>query len=271
MTKTEGKKKEFPVEELGDVGAAPEEAAQKAESARISEDAPSQAKPGKAKKRAAEIEDLAEDTSSFYWNTFLLLGGRLLNRTLDWYNGLFSLTPKEKVKVYRNLSLRSLKRHAPEEAMKYLKEWARCDKNDPEPIYQMGLALAAMGEHQRAVNAFDKVLRLRPNHPSANYRKCALLVKIKNFKEAIAGLTQVVADRPDDPRGYYLLGLSYDGDGQLEKGIEAMQKAVDLDPEEIKYHQHLGFMCVRRDDHKTAAEHFTKVMELERSQDDSDE
>ncbi len=231
-----------------------------------------QRKSAKAKKPAPEPEaDSLEGSTSLYWHSFLLVGGRLLNRMLDWYNGLFSFTPKDKAKLYRNISQHYLKRGSYDKAMKYLKEWARNEKSDPEPIYQMALALASMGEYQRAVNAFDKVLKLRPTHMVAMYRKSALLVKMKDYAGAIKGLEQISAENPNDPKVFYLLGLAYDGAGQLEQGIAAMQKAVDLDPDEIKYHQHLGFMNVRREDHKTAAEHFTKVMELERDQEGDEE
>jgi len=227
--------------------------------------------PAKPKKKAVEAEpEDVEGSTSFYWHSFLLLSGRMLNRMLDWYNGLFSFSPKDKAKLYRNISQHYLKRGATDKAMSYLKEWARNEKGDPEPLYQMGVALSSMGELQRAANAFDKVLKLKPNHHLALFRKSAILLKLKNYKEAIKGLESIIAESPEDPRAYYLLGLAYDGDGLLDKGIEAMQKAVDLDPEEIKYHQYLGFMNVRKEDHKTAAEHFTKVMELERAEDEDE-
>lgn len=232
---------------------------------------PERKKKPKTAKKPDILESSVEDSTTFYWNSFLLLGGRLLNRTLDWYNGLFSLTPRDKAKMYRNISLRCISRGSSEEALRYLKEWARLDKHDPEPLYQMGIALAALGEYQRAVAVFDKVLAVRPGHFMASYRKGAVLLKLKQYKAAIPVLEAIVAEKPEDARAYYLLGLALDGEGRLDEGIEAMRKAVELDPEEIKYHQHLGFMNVRKDDHKTAAEHFTKVMELERDQDDEEE
>ncbi|GFK92284.1 magnetosome protein MamA [Fundidesulfovibrio magnetotacticus] len=183
---------------------------------------------------------------------------------LNWYNSIFSLTPKDKAKMYRNLSRRAIVAGEPSEAIRYLKEWAKNDRTDVEPVYQMGVALSMMGDYARATGAFDKVLKLRPNHVMAAYRKSAVLLKLKKFPEAAENLERVVEAMADDARAYYLLGLAYEGMGNLEKGVAAMSKAVELDPEEIKYHQHLGFMNVRRDDHKTAAEHFTKVMELER-------
>lgn len=273
MGKEDRKKADSLADAIGDIGLEEEatgKASEAKESLKSKDAGPSKA--AKAKKRAPDPEpEDVEGSTSFYWHSFLLLSGRLLNRMLDWYNGIFSFTAKDKAKLYRNISQHYLKRGAPGKAMSYLKEWARNEKGDPEPVYQMAVALASLGEYQRAVNVFDRVLKIKPNHLIAIYRRSAILLKLKNFKEAINGLVLVIAETPDDPRAYYLLGLAYDGDGQLDKGVEAMQKAVDLDPEEIKYHQYLGFMNVRKEDHKTAAEHFTKVMELERAQEEEAE
>ena len=47
-----------------------------------------------------------------------------------------------------------------------------------------------------------------------------------------------------------------------------MQKAIEIDPLEIKYYQHLGFLYERKGDHKEAASCFAKVMELEQEEED---
>ena len=224
------------------------------------------------KKRSADAEiDVTEGSLNYYLHSFLLLSGRNMSRMMDWYGSFFSLSSKDKAKLHRNISQHYLQRGVTDKAMSHLKEWARIDKNDPEPIYQMGVALASLGESQRAVTAFDKVLKMRPGHSAAMYRMSALFLKLKNYEKAINGLKVIVEEKPKDSRAHYLLGLAYDGEGQLERAIESMQKAVELDPGEIKYHQYLGFMNVRREDHSTAAEHFTKVMELERSMEEDSE
>jgi len=259
MSKGDRNKSEFPEEDLlddvADHGDGLDDEAV--------EEAPRKGK-AKAKKAAREEEVSVGESPSLYLHSALLLSGRLLNRMLNWYNSIFSLTPKDKAKMYRNLSRRAIVCGEPAEAIRYLKEWAKHDKGDIEPIYQMGVALSMMGDFARAIGAFDRVLKQRPGHTMAAYRRSAVLLKLKKYPEAVAGLERVVESKSDDARAFYLLGLAYEGMGDLEKGVAAMSRAVELDPEEIKYHQHLGFMNVRRDDHKTAAEHFTKVMELER-------
>jgi len=229
-------------------------------------------KPGKAKKDKAQASHSGADgigpSATFYAHAFLLFCGRVLNKTLDAYNSLFALTPKDKAVIYRNISTHYTKKGMQEKALSYLKEWTRLDPSDVDAQYQLGLALSAAGENNSAIKAFKKVLNLSPTHKGALYRKSALHLKLKDYQAAIDGLEKVCEKTPNNPKVYYLIGIAYDGLGEVDKAIEAVKKAIELNPTEIKYHQHLGFLNVRKDDHKAAAKHFTKVMELERELDE---
>jgi cytochrome c-type biogenesis protein CcmH/NrfG len=57
---------------------------------------------------------------------------------------------------------------------------------------------------------------------------------------------------------------------KIDKAVQAIKKAIELDPEEIKYHQLLGFLYERKEDHKQAAKCFSRVMELQREQDEEE-
>jgi tetratricopeptide (TPR) repeat protein len=231
-------------------------------------------KPLKAKKDKAHASQSGAErigpTATFYTHAFLLFCGRVLNKTLDAYNSLFALTPKDKAMIYRNISTHYTKKGLQEKALSYLKEWTRLDPSDADAQYQLGVALSAAGETNSALKAFKKVLNLSPTHKGALYRKSALHLKLKDFKAAIEGLEKVCEKTPNNPKVHYLIGIAYDGLGEIDKAIEAVKKAIEINPTEIKYHQHLGFLNVRKDDHKAAAKHFTKVMELERELDEDD-
>jgi tetratricopeptide (TPR) repeat protein len=229
-------------------------------------------KPGKAKKDKAQASQSGADhigpSATFYAHAFLLFCGRVLNKTLDAYNSLFALTPKDKAIIYRNISLHYTKKGMQEKALSYLKEWTRIDPSDVDAQFQLGVALSAAGETNSVIKAFKRVLSLSPTHKGALYRKSALHLKLKDYPAAIEGLEKVCEKMPNNPKVYYLIGIAYDGLGEIDKAIEAVKKAIELNPTEIKYHQHLGFLNVRKDDHKAAAKHFTKVMELERELDE---
>ncbi len=229
-------------------------------------------KPRKAKKDKAQANQSGAErigpSATFFTHAFLLYCGRFLNKTLDIYNSLFALTPKDKALIYRNISTHYTKKGLQEKALDSLKEWSRLDPSDPDAQYQLGVALATVGETNSAIKSFNRALKLSPLHKGAMYRKSALHLKQKDYQAAIEGLENVCEKSPDNPKIHYLLGIAYDGLGEIDKAIDAVKKAIELNPTEIKYHQHLGFLNVRKDDHKAAAKHFTKVMELERELDE---
>ena len=215
-------------------------------------------------------EESTQPSTMFYAHSLLLFGGRLLHRVLDFYNSLFDLTPADKATIYRNISNHYANKGLHEKALSYLREWARLDASNPDSHYQLGIALASSGDAKAALRAFDRVLKLNPDHKGAMYRKSELYLKLKDYKGALEGLERLVKMVPDNPKAHYLLGITCDRVDEIDKAVRAIKKAIELDPEEIKYHQLLGFLYERKEDHKQAARCFSRVMELQREQDEEE-
>jgi tetratricopeptide (TPR) repeat protein len=233
---------------------------------------PSKRKGQKAKKSSKpSVMEMAESSPKFYLHSMLLIGGRILNRMLDFYNSFFDLTHKDKAKIYRNIAMHYVNRGQAEKAVNHLKEWTRVEPSNTEAYYQLGIALVAAENYKSALGVFGKVLKMDPKHKGSLYRKSVLHVKLKAFSEAIEGFEQFLALHPDHAKAYYFLGIAYDRSDQLDKAVEAMKKAVELDPHEVKHFQHLGFLYERMGDHKEAARCFSKVMELEQEHEDEEE
>ena len=217
-----------------------------------------------------EKTEPSEPSTIFYLHSLLLFGGRLLNRTLNFYNSLFELSPIDKAKIYRNISNHYAQKGLHERALNYLREWARLDATNPEAHFHLGIGLASSGNHKGAIRAFDQVLKLKPGHKGALHRKSGIYLKLKDYPEASEVLKQLIELAPDNPKAYYLLGIALDRLDEIDPAIDAMKKAAELDPEEIKYYQHLIFLYERKEDHTQAAQCFSKVMELQREQDEDE-
>nr|ASQ41201.1 magnetosome protein MamA [Candidatus Magnetananas rongchenensis] len=215
------------------------------------------------KKKEKTASDHGGPSTTFHLHSLMLFGGRLLHKVLNAYNSLFELSPEEKAKIYRNISTHYAKKGLYDKSIESLKDWVKLEPKNPDAHHQLGLAHAACENPKAAIKSFERVLKINPEHKGAIYHRSSLYLKMKKYDIAVEGLEKV-SQVSDNPKVYYLLGIAYDGMGEIDKAIEAMTKASELDPEEIKYNQHLGFLNVRKDDHKSAAEYFTKVMELER-------
>lgn len=145
-------------------------------------------KPKKPKAKAQEESarggetDQPQPSSIFYLHSLLLFGGRVMHRVLGFYNSLFDLTSTDKARIYRNISHHYGNKGLHDKALDYLKEWAKLDPNDPDPHYQLGIALASSGDYKRAIRSYEAALKLNPNHKGAIYRRSALCLKLKDYK-----------------------------------------------------------------------------------------
>lgn len=208
--------------------------------------------------------------SIFYLHSTMLFAGRFLSKILDFYNSFFEIGHRDKAKIYRNISTHYMNKGLEAKSLDYLKQWTKLEPANAEAHYQMALALAATGKLKSALKIFDRVLTIAPQHKGAMYRRCALLVKQKDYEGAVEGLEELLELVGRNAKVYYLLAIAYDGLEEIEKAIGAVENAIEIEPDEIKYHQHLGFLNVRSEDHKKAAQSFAKVMELERELDEDE-
>lgn len=223
-------------------------------------------------KRAAKAGPAAQSglSSIYYLHSLLLFTGRFLSKTLDFYNSLFEIGPRDRAKIYRNISTHYMKKGLEDKSLEYLQQWSKLEPANTEAHYQLGIALASTGKHKSALKTFERVLKLSSKHKGAKFRKSSLLLKLKDYPAAVTELESLVALVDNNAKVFYLLSIACDGLGETTRAIEAAEKAVAIDPDEIKYHQHLGFLNVRCEDHQKAAQSFSKVMELEREQDEDE-
>ena len=70
--------------------------------------------------------------------------------------------------------------------------------------------------------------------------------------EAVEGLTEIVREDPTASAAYFYLSIIYTDMGQLEMARDFLERALDLDPDEGKFHYQLGII-LHRDDDRVAA------------------
>lgn len=98
----------------------------------------------------------------------------------------------------------------------------------------LGLAFA-----QARVQAMDDpVPRTQPRSPGLDAGRKA--VDAKDFKSALAHLTQAAKETPEDADVHNLLGYSYRKLGQFEKAMEHYRLALKLDPNHRGAHEYTG-------------------------------
>jgi len=144
--------------------------------------------------------------------------------------------------------------------------------------YDLGLALLQEGHFEEAGIALRKALECGlPQEPRARARehlsnlgkarfraeieadltcrRCADLIAEGRFREAVAGLQQVVQTLPDHTSAWYSLGLAYQGLQRLEEAAAALRRVLAVEPDQADAHSDLSLVLLQRGETEKAYQH----------------
>jgi peptidoglycan lytic transglycosylase len=135
-----------------------------------------------------------------------------------------------------------------EKALEEMRTWGvKIPEYTSDDLYERGKTLARMGQYEKAVDAFTRILS---KDATPSYRQDVLLrdgVALFNMSrraDSAVILEKMVHDYPEDPRvpeAMYWLGRCYSKLGDWERGIKAFQKLLDRFPQSDWAHDSLFF------------------------------
>jgi len=70
--------------------------------------------------------------------------------------------------------------------------------SDPESLYQEAINLINLGKYQEAIDLFDKILQIVPEHENSLNNKGAVLLKLEKYEEAIELYNRILEIDPDN-------------------------------------------------------------------------
>ncbi|HZH86699.1 MAG TPA: tetratricopeptide repeat protein [Brumimicrobium sp.] len=120
---------------------------------------------------------------------------------------------------------------------------------------------------EKSLIAFNKALKLNPNHPDILSHRGVLYLHMNQKKKCFDDLEMSL--RMDKDYGFRYAALAYAKDyfGDLDTAIELYEKAVQVDPEDSISHNNLGLLMEKRGYQKKARENFEKADRLAEIQD----
>ncbi len=148
---------------------------------------------------------------------------------------------EQAVRAFQNVLIKTPGTDADLEAEKALSEMRTWGVEIPEytadDLYERGKTLARMGKHDKAVDAFIRILS---KHAAPSYRSDVLLrtgialFSMNRRSDSMAILEKMVHDYPSDPKvpeALYWIGRCYSKLGDRERGIKTFHKLHDRFPE----------------------------------------
>ena len=152
------------------------------------------------------------------------------------------------------------------EARGQLEEFVRQRPMREEAIdakLMIGRTLLEHGQLQAAADQFRQALTMRPSFVAARLALGDALVGQGRFDEAIVEYRTYFAQGGGTSGAWINLGIAVARTGQLDSGIQALRRAVEIDPRNGLAHRHLAAMLLESGDvrHEALA-HARRAVEL---------
>jgi tetratricopeptide (TPR) repeat protein len=112
---------------------------------------------------------------------------------------------------------------------RYATDWTRAEPNNPTAWYYLGNNYATgLKRPEAAIPAFQKVVRLDPNHHGAWGALGAQLVKVRRFEDAINALKRATELEPRKPSYWNNLAVAYRETNQINLALAALDSNMKL-------------------------------------------
>jgi tetratricopeptide (TPR) repeat protein len=155
-----------------------------------------------------------------------------------------------------------------DEAITMLQHMAASDRRRATAEMQLGDLLREKKRYVEAAEAYSDAMRrlqagLMPERWSLYYSRGISFERSGQWPKAEADLLQALKLKPDQPLVLNYLGYSWiDRGSHLHRGLQMIEKAVDLRPEDGYIVDSLGWAHYRLGDYRSAVEYLEKAVEL---------
>jgi adenylate cyclase len=117
-------------------------------------------------------------------------------------------------------------------AMELMKKAIELDPNYAEAHGHLGFIYWMQGDYDKSIEKAEEAIRINPNSAYAHHVLGQILRLTSRYEEAIPEYKKALRLNPFPPTNYIFgMGLAYFHAGQVEKGIEWCEKAVEQDPD----------------------------------------
>lgn len=117
-------------------------------------------------------------------------------------------------------------------------------------------------QYDRAIECYDRALKIRPRDPGTLRLKGVALHNLQKFREALSCYKKSLKEDANDPRTWKDKGDSYNCLALSRKAISCYKKAVDLSPRDPALWHILALTLDEMDQRQEALEAYRQVIHL---------
>ncbi len=101
----------------------------------------------------------------------------------------------------------------------------------------LGYSYAMEGNYKKAIDAFEKAIKIKPDYHVAYYNKGKNYRKLKEYQNAIDAFEKAIKIKPDFHEAYYNKGAAYGELKKYQEAINAYKETIKIKPNfHVAYH-----------------------------------
>jgi tetratricopeptide (TPR) repeat protein len=112
----------------------------------------------------------------------------------------------------------------------YLNNALRLKEYSTEALYARGQLHQELASYKKAVEDYDKLLIINPEHAGAYYNIGKINFIVERWEDAAYYFNQAVIADPEYTDAYYMRGLSHQAYGNISEAIQNYEACLSLDP-----------------------------------------
>jgi tetratricopeptide (TPR) repeat protein len=118
------------------------------------------------------------------------------------------------------------------------------------------------GKTDIALNLYNKILEIDPNHSQALNNLAVIFTNLKNYQKARACYEKAIKINPNYADAHNNLGIIFEKLGDLQKAKECYERAIEINPNYADAHYNIGIIFNELGDLQKAKECYEKAIEI---------
>jgi len=155
----------------------------------------------------------------------------------------------ERIRGFLSSALTHFSKQDFDNAIEDLKAAEVLDSDNPEVLYNLGVAHSRQGLHKTAVVYYKKLLDLPFDFVEIlTVKKLAAysLILGEQYEEALVFIGQLQKSVPNDPAVNALSGFCYEKQGRIDEAVRAHIKVLEIEPGNINACNSVAYLMARR-------------------------
>ncbi len=127
-----------------------------------------------------------------------------------------------------------------------------------------GFTYAMLGQYKRALEDFNKAVRLKPDYPEALVNRAQAYLELGQYAQALKDCNKVIRLMPHNENAFNIRGNIYATLGQYQLAIKDYNRAISLNPDYANAYYNRGLLYAHKlGNNKLALKDFNEAARLE--------